>query len=416
MLTQMFRQAALDRLSSPELLDRALTVTTTKIWLAVAAFAAIAGAAVVWSVKGDVPTYVRANGILLSHGGTIVDAVPSGVGTLSKIIPTVGDDVKKDEVVAEVINREVLEHYRSAGALVQERERALADFKKAAAAEDALVEENVNRQRRRLDRIERSGRQQVATARKRLEDHRKLYKDHVITRVTVERSQQAFDRAERDLFSTLRERDSLEARELRRQNERKTRTTEVEARLQAARRQMNELAAQIDTQRVLAPVSGQVTEIKATVGSVLRPGQPVLSIKTVEGALGTLIYIRPTDGKKIKPGMEVLITPSTVRREEHGSLKGTVESVSEFPASQEGMTAVLQNRQLVQTLSEDGAPYTGRVLLEPDPSTSSGFAWTSPRASGEKLTSGTLASVEIKTKSQAPITLVVPLIKETFGF
>ena len=113
--------------------------------------------------------------------------------------------------------------------------------------------------------------------------------------------------------------------------------------------------------------------------------------------------------------MEVLVSPSTVQREEYGSLKGTVESVSAFPVSQEGMIAVLQNRNLVQTFSEEGAPYSGRVLLVPDPTTASGFAWTSPKASGEALTSGTLASVEIKVESQAPITLVVPLLKKTFG-
>ena len=415
MNTQMFRQAALDRLSSPEQLDRALVVTTSKVWLALAAIAVMAAAAVIWSVKGEVPTYVKASGIMLSHGGAVVDAVPSGVGTLSRIIPAAGDAVEKGEIVAEVTNREVIERHRGALALVEERRRALKDLKAAAAAEDALIGKNIGRQRGRLQRIERSSRQQVEAARERLENHRQLYQDHIVTRVTVERSQQAFDRAQRELFGTLRERDSLESRELRRRNERKTRVTEMEARLQAAERQANELATQLDTQRVEAPVSGTVTEIKATVGAVLRPGQPVLSIKTVEGELGVLIYISPVDGKKIEPGMEVLVSPTTVRREEYGALKGTVESVSSFPASQEGMIAVLQNRTLVQTLSEDGAPYSGRVLLESDPSTASGFAWTSPKASGEKLTSGTLAGVEIKTESQAPITLVVPLIKETFG-
>ena len=415
MTTQLFRQAALDRLSSPEQLDRALTVTTSKTWLALAAIGVMAAAVVTWSVKGEVPTYVTASGILLSHGGAVVDAVPSGVGTLSRIIPTAGDAVEKGEIVAEVTNREVIERYRGALALVEERKRALGDFRSAAAAEDALVEKNVGRQRGRLERIEGSNRRQVEAARERLENHQQLYQDRIVTRVTVERSQQAFDRAQRELFGTLRERDSLESRELRRRNERETRITEMESRLQAAERQANELATQLDTQRVPAPVSGHVTEIKATVGAVLRPGQPVLSIKTVEGELGVLIYIPPVDGKKIEPGMEVLVSPTTVRREEYGSLKGLVENVSSFPASQEGMIAVLQNRNLVQTLSEDGAPYSGRVLLETDPSTASGFAWTSPKASGEKLTSGTLAAAEIKTKSQAPITLVVPLIKETFG-
>ena len=415
MTTQLFRQAALDRLSSPEQLDRALTVTTSKTWLALAAIGVMAAAVVTWSVKGEVPTYVTASGILLSHGGAVVDAVPSGVGTLSRIIPAAGDAVEKGEIVAEVTNREVIERYRGALALVEERKRALGDFRSAAAAEDALVEKNVGRQRERLERIEGSNRRQVEAARERLENHQQLYQDRIVTRVTVERSQQAFDRAQRELFGTLRERDSLESRELRRRNERETRITEMESRLQAAERQANELATQLDTQRVPAPVSGHVTEIKATVGAVLRPGQPVLSIKTVEGELGVLIYIPPVDGKKIEPGMEVLVSPTTVRREEYGSLKGLVENVSSFPASQEGMIAVLQNRNLVQTLSEDGAPYSGRVLLETDPSTTSGFAWTSPKASGEKLTSGTLAAAEIKTKSQAPITLVVPLIKETFG-
>ena len=415
MATNLFRQAALDRLSSPEQLDRALTVTTSKTWLALTAIAAMAAAAVAWSVVGQVPTYVQANGILLSHGGAVVDAVPSSVGTLSRIVAAVDDEVKEGETVAEITNREVIERHRGALALVKERERALAEFKEAAAEEDALIGKNTARQRRRLERIERSGRQQLEIAGERLENHRRLYEERIVTRVTVDRSQQAFDRAQRELFSTIGERDNLEAREQRRQNERRVRLAEREARLQAAERQANEIKTQLETQRVLAPVAGRVTEIKATIGAVLRPGQPVLSIKTEEGALGVLIYVPPAEGKKIEPGMEALVSPSTVRREAHGSLKGKVESVSSFPASQEGMIAVLQNRSLVQILSQDGAPYSGRVLLDPDPSTASGFAWTSPKASEETLTSGTLASIEIKTESQAPIHLVVPLLKETFG-
>ena len=414
-MTQIFRQAALDRLSSPEHLDRALVVATSKVWLALVALVVMAAATVVWSLEGEVATYVQANGILLSHGGAVVDAVPSSAGTLTAIYPATGEEVEKGGVVAEITNEEMMERYRSALAVVVERRRALDEFKEAAAAEDALMEENVDRQRKRLQRIERSSRQQVDVARERLDNHQQLFKDHIVTRVTVERSQSAFDRAQRELFNVLRERDTLESRELRRRNERKSRLVEMESRLQAAERQVNEIGTRLDTQRVLAPASGRVTEIKASVGAVLRPGQPVLSIKTVEGDLGALIYIPPINGKKVEPGMEVLVTPSTVQREEYGSLKGTVESVSAFPVSQEGMIAVLQNRNLVQTFSEEGAPYSGRVLLMPDPSTASGFAWTSPKASSEVLTSGTLTSVEIKIESQAPITLVVPLLKKTFG-
>ncbi len=411
----LFRKAALDRLSTPEQLDRTLYVTTPKGWIALIALLAMAGAIVVWSVRGEVSTFVKADGILLSRGGALVDAVSSGTGTLTGVLPAVGDLVREGEVVAEVTNQETMEIYRTARALVDERARALEDFRAAGAAEDALIEQNAARQRERLERLERSGRQAVAAARERLRNHRELFEERVVTRVTVDRSQQALDLAERDLFATLRDRDRLESQDLQQRNERNRRIAQLESLRNSAERQVKEVEARIETQRILAPVSGRITEVKASIGAVLGPGQPVVSIRTGEEALGVLIYVPPADGKRVETGMEALVTPATVRREEYGSLKGRVESVSSFPVSTRGMVAVLQNADLAKTFSEDGPPYSGRIVLEADPSTASGFAWTSPKAGGQTLSSGTLAKVEVKVESQAPITLVVPLLKKKLG-
>ena len=411
----LFRQAALDRLSTPERLDLTLYVTTPKGWVALVALLAMAAAIVVWSVKGEVSTFVEADGILLSRGGTVVDAVSSGMGTLTRVVPAVGALVREGALVAEVTNREAMELYRSARALVDERARALEDYEAAGAAEDALIEQNVARQRERLEQIEGANRQSVAAARERLRDHRQLFEERVATRADVDRSQQDLDFARRELFATLRDRDDLESQELQRQNERKRRIAQLESLLHAAERQVEETRARLDTLRVLAPVSGRMTEVKASIGTVLAPGQPVVSIRTGEEALGVLVYIRPADGKRVEAGMEALVTPATVRREEYGALKGRVESVSAFPVSAEGMLAVLQNAGLVRTFSANGPPYSGRIVLEADPSTASGFAWTSPRAVGRTLSSGTLAGIEVKVESQAPVTLVVPLLKKKFG-
>ena len=411
----LFRRAALDRLSTPEQLDRTLHITTSKGWIALVALLTMAAAIMVWSVKGEVSTFVKADGILLSRGGTVVDAVSSGMGTLTRVVPAVGDVVRKGAVIAEVTNQETMELYRSARALVDERTQALEDFKAAGAAEDALIEQNTARQRERLDRLERISRQLVAAAQERLQNHRRLFEERIVTRVALDRSQQALNLAQRELFATLRDRDNLESRELQRRNERNRRIAQLQSLLHAAQRQAKEVEARVDTQRILAPVSGWMTEIKASVGAVLAPSQPVVSIRTGEEALGVLVYIPPADGKRVEAGMEALVTPATVRREEYGSLKGRVESVSSFPVSTEGMIAVLQNAGLVETFSENGPPYSGRIVLKPDPSTASGFAWTSPKAAGQTLSSGTLAGVEVKVESQAPITLVVPLLKKKFG-
>ncbi len=420
---QIFRQASLDRLATPERLDRALFTTTPKGWLAILALLLIAAATVAWSIGGEVSTYVQAEGILLNRGGKVVDAVSSGVGTLTRIIAAVGQTVEKGDVVAEVANAEALERYRSALALVEERAAELEDFRSASAEEDAIIERNVVRRRAHLERLEGSDRQALEVGRKRLESYLRLFERGVIDQVTVENSQQDYDELQRALFATLRERDDLEASEVKRKNDRKTRLNEMKARLEAAQRGARELEALLGTQRILAPVSGRVTEIKASIGGWLEEGFSVLSINTgakPPGGAGAtpleaLVYIPPDDGKQVERGMEALVSPSTVRREEYGSIKGRVESVSTLPVSMGGMVAVLQNRSLAERLSRGGPPYAGRIALLSDPETASGFAWTSPKASDQSLSSGTLASVEIKVGSQAPITLVVPLLKELFG-
>ena len=65
--------------------------------------------------------------------------------------------------------------------------------------------------------------------------------------------------------------------------------------------------------------------------------------------------------------MQVRIEPSTVKREEFGTMVGTVVTVSDFPITPQGMAAVLHNDNLVTRFSNDGAPYAATVSLEQDP-------------------------------------------------
>ena len=50
------------RLTTPERLDRMLSVTRVRGWIALLAIFMVAGAVGVWSVFGEVATYVKANG------------------------------------------------------------------------------------------------------------------------------------------------------------------------------------------------------------------------------------------------------------------------------------------------------------------------------------------------------------------
>ena len=96
-------------------------------------------------------------------------------------------------------------------------------------------------------------------------------------------------------------------------------------------------------------------------------------------------------------------------------MTGAVESLSEFPASLSGIVASLQNEDLAAALLGSGPPYPGRVALTPDPSTASGFRWTSSRGATVDVTPGTLAQVEIRTGSQPPAALILPWFQRVLG-
>ena len=402
-------------LAAPQHLDRALYVTTPKAWLALCMLLVMTAAVVVWAVVGEVASYVRGDGIVLRRGGAVFDAAASDSGKLVRIVPALGDTVTEGEVVAEIYDEATRERYTSTLALAGERMQTLRDRKSEAQRENALNEQNIVRQRANLEELERTGRALVENARKRLQSNQELFERGLVDRTVVEASEEAVDIARRNLFDVMRRRDELDADELSRRNEIRIRLDEAKQAHLEAERLVRELKAQIEAWRIRAPVSGRVSEIKAQVGAVLEAGESVLGIETGGESLDVLIYVSPANGRRVKTGMPVLVSPTTVRSMEFGSMTGTVESISEFPVSLAGMTAVLQNEDLARTFSISGPPYAGRVVLTPDATTTSGFAWTSPKGADMDITAGMLAEVEIEIDRQPPVALVMPLLKDKFG-
>ena len=413
-MEQLFRKKALERLETPDHLDRALVVTTSRAWLAAGLLTLVTAGVLIWSVLGEVAIYVRADGIFLTRDGQVLDAVSEGTGVLSKVHPQVGDTVAEGEVVAEIVNKELGDRYRAAELTLRDRQRVLDERKDSAAKENALIGENLVRQRARLEKLEHNARRSLETLRERLRNHERLFAEHTVTRLTVERSQDAYDRAQHDLLGLLRQRDTMEAQELQRRNNLDSAIATAEVSLQAARNELQRLKTMVGSNKIYAPAAGRVTEIKSSLGTLMPAGQPVISLETIGDGFEVLVYVPPAEGKRVEVGMRTLVSPVSAPRAKYGVMIGEIERISEFPTSIEGMVVVLRNRELAQSLASKGPPYAGRIALQLDPETSSGYAWTSPRADDLTLTSGTLAGVEIQVSTEAPIALVIPLINKVF--
>ena len=69
-MAQLYRKSALDKISSPEQLDKTLTVTSPMSWIALAAVTFIIVVTVIWSFVGTIPVTVTTSGIVASPVST----------------------------------------------------------------------------------------------------------------------------------------------------------------------------------------------------------------------------------------------------------------------------------------------------------------------------------------------------------
>jgi multidrug efflux pump subunit AcrA (membrane-fusion protein) len=96
-----FRRRALERVSSPEELDRLVKVALPRMWIALAGLGVLILAAVIWAVAARVPTSVEGEGYLLRRGGIHVGTSPSA-GVVVDVLHTAGARVAAGELLGHV--------------------------------------------------------------------------------------------------------------------------------------------------------------------------------------------------------------------------------------------------------------------------------------------------------------------------
>ena len=411
-----FRAVALQRAASPEQLDHLVRITRPFDWMLVFAIAIALIAAVTWGIVGRVPTRAEGQGILISGGGRVVEASSGAAGRLATISVIVGDRVTKGQPIAEIVQTDIQQRHAAAVEVFREKERQHIDLLDKTKRELASKAQNFAKLEAAFNQVIKATSQRIdylANDVKTLED---LMAKGLTTRRTLEERRRDLTDAQQrkeDTFNEILKIRSSQS-DLETQRERESQTSEFG--LNDARRQM-ESAASLLTQntQVISPVDGRVLEIKVSAGAVLSVGAPVISIESEGQKLEALIYIPAERGKNVKLGMPVRIEPSTVKREEFGTMVGTVVTISDFPMTPQGMAAVLHNDNLVTRFSKEGAAYAATVSLEPDPETVSGYRWAVGQGPPVRLTSGTLTRAEITTRRQRPLDLVVPLFKKYTG-
>jgi HlyD family secretion protein len=413
---QIFRAAALERATSPEQLDHLVGITRPADWIMGMVIVLALASAITWSIVGSIPTRTPAEGILISGGGRVVDAVSSAPGRLAALEVAVGDRVSQGQLVARIAQTDIEQRHRNAVEIFRERERDHATLRSQIEAELASKAKNFVKLEEALEQIIAATDQRIEYLTIEVKNLEGLQKKGYATRRSVEDRRRELTDAQQRKEDTRNEILKLRVQRTDLQTQRERDVQDSEFRLNEARRQMDQLAGELGRNtQVVSPIDGRVLEIKVSSGSVLNIGTPVIAVESEGTMLEALIYLPADRGKTVKPGMEVRLEPSTVKREEFGTMIGTVVTVSEFPITPQGMAAVLHNDSLVNRFSREGAPYAAVVRLHPDETTESGYRWAVGGGPALKLTSGTLTRAEITTREQRPLDLVVPMLKRLTG-
>jgi HlyD family secretion protein len=411
----IFRASALQRAASPEELDHLVAITKPSDWILVVVLTVALAGAIGWGIYGRIPSRVSGQGILVGSG-RVVDAVSAAEGRLASLGVAVGDHVERGQVIARISQIETEQKYRNAVETYREREREHDNMAVRVAAELAAKASNFEKLEAAFRKVIEATDQRVRFLTVDVQNLEQLMTKGLTTRKTLEDRRLELTEAHQRRTDSQNEILKLHAQKTDLETQRERELQQAEFATNNARREMQALAGTLGrNSEVQSPIAGRVLEIKTSTGSVLAVGTPVVLIEDEGTKLEAVVYIPADQGKSVKPGFQVRLAPSTVKREEFGTMIGTVSNVSEFPVTPQGMTAVLHNDQLVKLFSKDGAPYAVSVLLDQDASTPSGYRWAVGKGPQVHLTSGTLAQAEITTRNRRPLDLVVPLLRKLTG-
>ncbi len=472
---RLFRKEALERLSSPERLDQLMQVVSLKDWLPLTTLGGLVLLAGLWSIFGRIPITVTGQGVLIRPRRVVEFQSPIS-GQLKLLNVRDGQCIEKDYVLATIDPSDLkkqLQLQRAKLVQLQAQAQEIDSLsgqrtqleKEAIAAQRVTLEQRLrdaqtltpvlrNKALNAIEQERQSIKQRLQDAfelapvlQERLTRRRKLLAEGALSEDTVLQAKQEYQQSRQSISELQAQLKQLEVRETEAQQqffqnlstiseiqtqlqELKTRSKSLdqdnretanqrENQIQEVKRNIARLEKQVtDKSRILSPQAGCVLEITAKVGQFLNPGTRLgtIEVQGQDSQMVGVIYFAVKDGKRIKSRMSMQITPDTVKRERFGGIFGQIIDISAFPVTKEGASTLVGNPEVIENLmGQDGGMIEAIAQLKLDPSTFSGYQWSSGQGPALKISPGTTTTARVKVEERAPITFVLPILREWSG-
>lgn len=419
-------EVATERLSTPDQLDQVIRVARFPHWLALAALFLVLGTAIAGSILVPVPVTVRGQGILINAEG-ILNVTSNTQGRLLGLYVEPGRLVEAGELVARIDQPQLWQDLRNHRAELLELRRRRDTIRAFHQRKSTSQNETLADRRHALEERQAFAAEHLRLMEEQLADELKLQRQGIISERQVTTSRRRVNEARQNLTSIDNElrfhRQLILDSELEQERE----LLDIELELSDLKRVVDSLDERYRRHsEVKSPYTGRVVELSINVGEIVNTNGLLFSLLPTDsteldsgsslesGELIAVIYVPPSDGKKVRPGMDVQLELTPVKREEFGFMLGTVESVAEVPSTTIGMMRILKNRQLVDQLSGTQAPFEVRVALRRDGTTHTRYQWSSSTGPEVEINVGTLCVGDVITKRERPVTLLIPAMGRFF--
>ena len=421
----IFRKAAMEKAAHPFQKEQIPSVFRLPIAITASVLAVVLVSFCIWCGLGSIAENVHGAGILM-HKGRYVALTSPGEGLVVSFDVKVGNTVtngqkvgvlysKTDAEQLPMANRR-LERLKSDYDRIAAECRAVADKKKSQHAQflthlddfDKRIAGQVEWYKGHLDRmnqLKNSGAVSAITLREAVDSHDDRIVSQEKSRVERIRSEAELDDALFRLRTDLIEREE--------------RITDASLDAERILREMDYRAT------IVAETSGRISNVNVATGDRVKIGDALAVVSVVMGGLGSapvaeaatvrsekdgwelVAYFSAAEARKLVKGMDAVVTPSTVKAEREGGIRGKVTHVGTDFETPESILCDFRNDAFTQWIMSrtDGMPVKVRMLLEADPGTMSGFRWTGGSGPEIRIADGTVAAAAVTVRRHRPAKL-----------
>jgi len=425
MADNIFRRETMDKLSTPDDLDRALEASSSWHWMAMVACGVILIGGIIWSSLTRVPVFVEGSGILVGTSEVLEFNISAPAdGRVSRLTIEPSQMVQPHEIIGKMEIEEIdkqIEDMQARISDLRSKHDAILNFHKRARDKNAEVEKkrDLEMQGRLSSLNQRIKRQEAQEERK-----RNLAEQGYVPRTELEDLRTQIEMTQDEIYVTQRTltESALNQAQLFIQDERELLDLDLQIREKSRELELLQVQALKDGV-IRTPYRGVVSEIKVDNGQFVTRNDILVSLIPTPGELVEedinelrqgIVFIKAMEGKKIKKGMAVKLLPTVYEEQDYGQIEGSVREISRVSLTDDGLHRLLKNKRLINTLVEEDAPFKVIVDLVSDQNNTSGLRWSASTGPDTPLEFGTIVHNKIVVDRVRLIELAIPAIKQFF--